>query len=133
MAASAGLAATAGAVPPGPNGQSPRPSTATGANVPAPTVTGPVANTSPVGDPAHGYPFLATDVDLAKAGYVQEEYLISGRANRYTITGTNTATVLSSNNPYTTRIIVRRPTNAAKFNGVVLAEWINVTNNWDQE
>ena len=109
LTASAGLAAPAGAVPPGPNGEPPRPSTATGATVPAPAVTGPVAHTSPVGDPAHGYPFLATDVDLAKAGYVEEEYLISGQANRYTITGTNTATVLSSGHPYSTRIVVRRP------------------------
>src|SRR3954470_3157154 len=133
MAASAGLAATAGAVPPGPNGQSPRPSTATGAAVPAPAVSGPVANTSPLGDPAHGYPFLATDVDLAKAGYIEEEYRISGQASRYTISGNNTATVLSTNSPYSTRIVVRRPTSAAKFNGVVIAEWTNVTNNWDQE
>src|SRR6201991_3859121 len=121
------------AVPPGPNGETPRPSTATGATVPAPAVTGPVANTTPLGDPGHGYPFEATDVDLAKWGYVEQEYLISGQANRYTITGTNTATVLSSGNPYTTRIVVRRPTSAAKFNGVVLAEWTNVSNNWDQE
>ena len=96
MTASAGLAGPAAAVPPGPNGEPPRPSTATGATVPAPAVTGPVANTSPVGDPAHGYPFLATDVDLAKAGYVEQEYVISGQATRYTITGTNTATVLST-------------------------------------
>ena len=54
LIASAGLAAPAGAVPPGPNGEPPRPSTATGASVAAPTVTGPVARTSPVGDPAHG-------------------------------------------------------------------------------
>ena len=127
------VAAPAGAVPPGPNGEPPRPSTATGASVPAPAVTGPVANTSPVGDPAHGYPFLATDVDLAKAGYVEEEYLISGQANRYTITGTTTATVLSTGHPYSTRIVVRRPASAAKFNGVVIAEWTNVTNQWDQE
>ncbi len=85
MTVSVGAAAApAGAVPPGPNGETPRVSTATGASVPAPAVTGPVANTSPVGDPAHGYPFLATDVDLAEAGYVEEEYLISGQANRYT-------------------------------------------------
>ncbi|HEY6890856.1 MAG TPA: alpha/beta hydrolase domain-containing protein, partial [Solirubrobacter sp.] len=120
-------------MPPGPGGVPPRPSTATGASVPAPAVSGPVANTSPVGDPAHGYPFLATDVDLAKAGYVEEEYLISGQATRYTITGTNTATVLSTGHPYSTRIVVRRPTSAARFNGVVIAEWTNVSNNWDQE
>jgi hypothetical protein len=133
LTAMTALAAPAGALPPGPPGQPPRASTATGANVPAPAVSGPVANTTAVGDPGHGYPFLATDVDLAKSGYVEEEYLISGQANRYTITGTNTATVLSSGNPYSTRIVVRRPTNPAKFNGVVLAEWTNVSNNWDQE
>ena len=133
LTATAGLAAPAGAAPPGPNGEPPRPSTATGATVPAPAVTGPIARTSPVGDAAHGYPFLASDVDLAKAGYVEEEYLISGQANRYTIAGTNTATVLSSGHPYSTRIVVRRPTSAAKFNGTVIAEWTNVSNQWDQE
>ena len=131
LSASAGPAAAA--VPPGPNGEPPRPSTATGLTVPAPAVTGPVANTSAVGDPAHGYPFLATDVDLAKAGYVEQEYLISGQATRYTITGTNTATVLSTGHPYSTRIVVRRPLSPAKFNGTVIAEWMNVSNNWDQE
>ena len=123
----------AAAVPPGPNGEPPRPSTATGASVPAPAVTGPVANTSPVGDAAHGYPFLASDVDLAKAGYVEQEYLISGQATRYAISGTNTATVQSTGHPYLTRIVVRRPTAAAKFNGTVIAEWNNVSNQWDQE
>ena len=73
ITASAALGAPAGAIPPGPNGEPPRPSTATGASGPAPAVTGPVANTTPLGDPAHGYPFLATDVNLAKAGYVEEE------------------------------------------------------------
>ena len=28
---------------------------------------------------------------------------------------------------------MRRPISAAKFNGTVIAEWINVSNNWDQE
>ena len=133
LTATAGLAAPASAVPPGPNGEPPRPSTATGATVPAPAVTGPIARTSPVGDPAHGYPFLASDVDLAKAGYVEEEYFITGQATRYTITGTNTATVLSTGHPYSTRIVVRRPASAAKFNGTVIAEWMNVSNQWDQE
>ena len=41
--------------------------------------------------------------------------------------------MLSSGNNYSTRIVVRRPVAPAKFNGVVLAEWMNVSNNWDQE
>jgi hypothetical protein len=122
----AGFAAPAGAV-------GARPSTATGASVPAPTVTRPVARTSPVGDPAHGYPFLATDVDLASAGYVEQEFHISGNATRYAVTGNATATVVSTGHAYGTRIVVRRPVSARAFNGVVIAEWYNVSNQWDQE
>lgn len=111
----------------------PRPSTATGAGVADPAVSGPVASTSPVGDPAHGYPFLATDVDLAAAGYVEREYLVSGTATRYATSGTATATVTSTGHPYSTRVVVRRPASAKKFNGVVIVEWYNVSNQWDQE
>ena len=133
LTAPAGLVAPAGAAGSGAHGERPRPSTATGASVPAPTVSGPVATTSPVGDPAHGYPFLATDVNLASAGYVEQEFFISGAATRYSVTGTSTGTVLSTGHQYRTRIVVRRPVSARRFNGVVLAEWYNVSNQWDQE
>jgi hypothetical protein len=96
-------------------------------------VAGPVANTSAVGDPAHGYPFLSTDVDLAAAGYVEQEFFISGAATRYATRGTDTATVTSTGHPYRTRVVVRRPASPRKFNGVVIAEWYNVSNQWDQE
>jgi len=36
---------------------------------PMPTVTGPVKTTTALRDPGHGYPFSATPMDLAKAGY----------------------------------------------------------------
>ncbi|WP_324652750.1 alpha/beta hydrolase domain-containing protein [Georgenia sp. H159] len=101
--------------------------------VAAPTVSGPLARTSPVGDPSHGYPFLATDVDLDSAGYVEEEFLVSGEATRYAADGQTDATVTSTGHPYTTRIVVRRPAQEAHFNGVVIAEWLNVSNQWDQE
>ncbi|GIF73950.1 alpha/beta hydrolase domain-containing protein [Asanoa siamensis] len=101
--------------------------------VPTPVVSGPVAATTPVGDPGHGYPFLATDVDLAAAGYVEEEFFVSGTATRYATSGTATATVVSTGHPYTTRIVVRRPMVGKAFNGVVVAEWLNVSNQWDQE
>ncbi|MEE6283016.1 alpha/beta hydrolase domain-containing protein [Georgenia sp. MJ170] len=110
-----------------------RESQATGESVAAPTVTGPLAHTSAVGDPSHGYPFLATDVDLDAAGYVEEEFIISGEATRYAASGPSDATVTSTGHAYTTRIVVRRPVAEADFNGVVLAEWINVSNQWDQE
>jgi hypothetical protein len=41
--------------------------------------------------------------------------------------------VASTGNPYTTRIVVRRPVSDKAFNGVVIAEWYNVSNQWDQE
>lgn len=44
------------------------------AAVPTPNVTGPVPVT------ADSYPFLATDIDLSKYGYVEEEYFITGEA-----------------------------------------------------
>ena len=115
----------------GPPGASAGPAPA--ADVAVPTVTGPVAVTSPLGDPARGYPFLATDVDLAAGGYVEEEFLLSGEATRYAANGSTDATVTSTGHPYTTRIVVRRPAAEADFNGVVVAEWLNVSNQWDQE
>jgi hypothetical protein len=35
--------------------------------------------------------------------------------------------------PYKTRIVVRRPADAKRFNGTVLVEWDNVTNGFDAE
>ncbi|MGV9978815.1 alpha/beta hydrolase domain-containing protein [Micromonospora wenchangensis] len=110
-----------------------RPSTATGANVANPVVAGPIARTTPVGDPGHGYPFLATDVNLAAAGYVEEEFFLFGTATRYAVQGTQNATTIATDQPYGTRLVVRRPANTKKFNGVVIAEWNNVSNQWDQE
>lgn len=113
---------------------------ATGAAVPNPVVTGPIPATVQPGNPAHDYPFFATTVDLAEAGYVEQEFFVSGIANRYntpTLTTTNgidpTATIIDGNHPYTTRIVVRRPITADRFNGTVLVEWYNVTNGYDVE
>lgn len=38
---------------------------------------------APAGDPARDYPFYAPTVDLASEGYVEQEFFIEGRANRY--------------------------------------------------
>lgn len=98
--------------------------------VPTPTVTGPIASVAP-GDPSRNYTFLATPIDLAARGYVEEEYFISGNACRYTGTGLANATPGSCSNPYRTRIVVRRPADAGAFNGTVIAEWQNVTAQYD--
>ena len=93
----------------------------------APIVEGPIPGTVP-GDPAspvlsETYPFFSTWLDLAASGYVEEEFYLSGAADAYSTTGAK----LASDVPYRTRIIVRRPSSQAAFNGTVLVEWQNVT------
>jgi hypothetical protein len=96
----------------------------------AATPTPPVTFVSP---PAgSGSPFGRTAIDLASKGYVEEEFLASGRANRYRIKDPlTTAELLDGGHAYTTRLLVRRPTMAAKFNGTVIIEWFNVTASQD--
>jgi hypothetical protein len=97
-----------------------------GAAAPAPTVTGPIAATSP-GDPGHDYPFHASAIDLKAQGFIEEEFFIEGTANRYSTPQQATATIVDSGHPYKTRIVVRRPVSAARFNGTAIVEWNNVT------
>jgi hypothetical protein len=98
-----------------------------GAASPAtPTVTGPVKASVAIGDPSHDYPYSSTIDDLAKYSYIEEEYFVEGTANRYTTPAMATGTIVDTGHPYKTRVIVRRPT-AAKFNGTVVVEWVNVT------
>ncbi len=109
------------------------------AAVPNPLVTGPIPQSAVPGDPSHDYIFFSSNHDLAGHGYVEEEFFIQGTANRYTTPNqtnpdaTSTGTIISSGNPYKTRMVVRRPVDPSKFNGVVLVEWYNVTNNFDAE
>src|SRR5437762_202909 len=101
--------------------------------VPNPTVTGPIPVNVTLGDPSHDYPQLATQADLAGNGYVEEEYFFEGTANEYNVVTAPmaNATVRTTGNPYKTRMIVRRPVSAAKFNGVVIVEWLNVTSGYN--
>jgi hypothetical protein len=71
-------------------------------------------------------------VDLAAVGYVEEEYFVEGDAASYTSVGELGAdgrwTIEpAATAPYKTRIVVRRPQDAAKFNGVTVVEWLNVS------
>jgi len=109
------------------------------AGVPIPVVTGPIPANAPPGDPSHDYPQLATSLDLgrpldlASLGYVEEEYFFSGTANAYSTPPLATGTIVSSGHPYKSRIIVRRPTSPAQFNGTVLVEWVNVTSGYNND
>lgn len=74
--------------------------------------------------------------DLGKLGYQVDEYFVSGAASSYQaaapFTSDGSWTVSrASTAPYTTRMVVIRPSNPAKFNGTVLVEWLNVTGGAD--
>ena len=107
--------------------------TTTAAAAPNPTVTGPVASVGIPGVAAHNYTFFSTNHDLATHGYVEEEFFIQGTASRYNTPAQATGTVIDGDHPYKTRVVVRRPADAKRFNGTVLVEWDNVTNNFDAE
>jgi hypothetical protein len=84
-----------------------------------------------------GAPTVATTTfDLGEVGYEQSEYLLSGTAQLYSakdpLTNDGKWSVTASDpQPYTTRLVVYRPTDAKKFNGTVLVEWLNVSGGLD--
>jgi hypothetical protein len=74
------------------------------------------------------HPMDASVVDLAKYGYAEQEYYASGTANRYRIKSpSETATLVDSGHSYKTRIVVRKPLDSKRFNGIVVVEWYNVS------
>ena len=88
-------------------------------STPVPKSTGPIPVT------ADSYPFMAASkstpaTDLSKLGYIEEEFLVSGRANVYDWAADGALSVKTPNAPYTTRILVRRP--ATGFSGTVVVE-----------
>jgi hypothetical protein len=100
--------------------------------VPNPTVTGPIPQNAPPGDPSHDYTFFTSEI-VGAFGYVEEEFFIEGTANAYETPPLTTGTILSSDHPYKTRIVVRRPLKPQRFNGTVILEWQNVTAGYDIE
>lgn len=102
-------------------------------SVTTPSVVGPIAvNATPGVGVTRDYPFFATapNFDLAKAGYVEEEFFLQGTATRYQAAPQADAVQLSTGHVYKTRIMVRRPLDPSKFNGIVLVEWNNVSSGY---
>jgi hypothetical protein len=103
-----------------------------GAEVAAPSVTGPVTGGSGDIQPPN-----VASLDLAKVGYRGSEYLLSGTASSYVpnpepLTSDGKWTIApASTAPFTTRVVVFRPKQAAKFNGTVVVEWLNVSGGVD--
>jgi Alpha/beta hydrolase domain len=95
----------------------------------SPTVSGPVTG-------GGGLKTIGTTFDLAQVGYEASEYFVSGTATSYlpasplTTDGKWSVTPVMQQ-PYKTRALVYRPTDAAKFNGTVVVEWLNVSGGAD--
>lgn len=73
---------------------------------------------------------------LKAAGYEQREYFASGTAYSYQATGPENdagtwSVAPAQSAPYRTRIVVRMPTDPARFNGTVVVEWLNVSGGGD--
>ena len=109
----------------------------------------PTVSEIPASSGSHGYPYDAVPetpavpgapfINLGEVGYAQREFTMSGGATIYKQSGlwsSNGKWAVSpsqTNVPYTTRLLVRYPTNPAKFNGTVVFEWLNDTTGGDQD
>jgi hypothetical protein len=92
-----------------------------------PTVTGPVTG----GNGAIVLPGTTT-FDLRSIGYTQSEFFVSGNATSYTPKAPLGSDGRWQVEPaqaaaYTTRMVVYRPADPARFNGTVVVEWLNVS------
>jgi hypothetical protein len=83
-------------------------------------------------------PFIGSAIPakVEESGYVEREYVASGTASSYTATDPFSADGRwmfepDDSAPYRTRILVRRPLNAADFSGTVVVEWLNVSGGLD--
>ena len=107
------------------------------AAVPNPTIIGPIPSGAAPGDPSHNYPFFATNLFKAGSGYVEQEFFVEGAATRYSTSCSSliVSTILFARTGYGRKhgpsvqdsdggTPAERP---AKFNGVVVVEWFNVT------
>ncbi|HEX4446543.1 MAG TPA: alpha/beta hydrolase domain-containing protein, partial [Polyangiaceae bacterium] len=123
VAALAGTGCSSSSSPSGPAGAS---------TTPVAAVTGPITGGT------MGKPFNAAPLDLASFGYVEEEYFLEGDASAYAYVGTPGSDGVWSIKPttkahYKTRMLVRHPSDPAKFNGTVLVEWLNVSGGVDDD
>jgi hypothetical protein len=116
---------------------------------PAPTSTAPTLAEIPAGSGTHGYPYDAAPqsptvpgapfINFAANGYVEREFTMTGGATVYRQNGSWGSngqwgvSASQTNVPYKTRLLIRYPTDPAKFNGTVIFEWLNDTTGGDQD
>lgn len=97
---------------------------------PAGTITGPLTGGGGLLLAAAAPP------DLDAIGWVEEEYAVEGTATSYASEGELPADgtfelTERDEADYRTRIVVRRPAEAADFDGTVVVEWLNVSAGFD--
>ena len=81
-------------------------------------------------------PVTAGAYDLAGLGYVEQEFRLDGTAASYRLTaqrGPDGQWPVEADEPapFATRLLLRRPADAAGFSGTVVVEWLNVSGGLD--
>ncbi len=129
------LAAPASAQDDGSTSSSTTPPPTTAApNAGAATVTGPIAADAGT----KGRPITAATEDLAAVGYEEQELFLAGTAvihgqrGPWDVDGKWSTTEVGERD-YRTRLLVRRPTDPARFSGTVYVSWLNVTGAFDND
>jgi hypothetical protein len=109
----------------------------------------PTVTEIPAGSGSHGYPYDAVPeapsvpgapfINLSEVGYAEREFTMAGsdtiykQSGPWSSNGKWSVAASKTNAPYATRLLVRYPTNPAKFNGTVVFEWLNDTTGGDQD
>lgn len=84
-------------------------------------------------------PASIVSFNLHASGYLEHEFVVSGTACGYDSAedlspdGRWTARPAQDSAAFSTRIVVRRPADAATFSGVVLVEWLNVSSGLESD
>lgn len=86
----------------------------------------------------NGVLLAAASPQTVPDGWLEEEYALDGLAVSYAAQGTLPSDgrfmlVEAGSADYRTRIVVRRPSAAADFNGTVIVEWLNVSGGFDAD
>jgi L-ascorbate metabolism protein UlaG (beta-lactamase superfamily) len=99
---------------------------------PMPSVSGPLPVTA-ASKPLLYYKLLQRPLPLDDYNFVEEEFLISGRANLYDwpTAANQDLQIIYRDAPYTTRVLMRRPADLSKFSGNVYVEVMNPARGYD--
>lgn len=96
-----------------------------------PAVEGPIAET-PESHMWSSMEHARVPFDVADRGYVEEEFFLSGTANRYDNAGGD-LTVITPEVSYVNNVLVRRPAHKSDSSGVVLVDILNASNGFPGE